>query len=191
MISLEILTFKNGRADGQVPTFWQLWRCVSGLSREGKKKTGKMEKELTYNSEGWVESQPKSMTGNLVSITGRWAVLSKWEWKLFEKMNSSHALKEEEWRIYPWRTLPAWPGSLPGLGNSPITRGYHQKTQSFHEGRKYKLCLIPDIITISCIKMLILLCFSVQKNLTGYSHFGVGLIGPYLNSIFWRIKPQK
>lgn len=67
-----------------------------------------MEDKLTYNSEGWVQSQPESTTGNF----------NKWECKLFEKkknkMNSSHALKEEEWRIPPWMTLPTWPGSLPG-----------------------------------------------------------------------------
>lgn len=47
-----------------------------------------MEDELTYNSEGWVQSQPESTTGNF----------NKWECKLFEKkkMNSSHALKEKE-----------------------------------------------------------------------------------------------
>lgn len=54
MISLEILPFRHGLANGNVPQLlgpmemchWALWR--------GKRKMalGKMEGELTYNSEG-------------------------------------------------------------------------------------------------------------------------------------------
>lgn len=108
-----------------MPIFWHLWRCASVLSR-GKEEMalGKRKEEVTYNA-GWVQFQPKSTTGNFTEhYIGIWALVSKWECKLFKKMNSSHAntLKEEEWRIPPWRTLPTWPGNLPGLESCPLTR---------------------------------------------------------------------
>lgn len=107
------------------PIFSHLQRCVSGLCREGKKKwhSGKWKRSPIIQKDEF-SLNLKVPQVILVSIIGGWALLSKWKCKLFEKVNSSHAnaFKEEEWRKSPWRFLPTWPGSLPGLGSSPITQ---------------------------------------------------------------------
>lgn len=50
MISSEMLTSKDGQANGNCPTFWRLWRCASVLSRRKEEVAlGKMEEELIDN----------------------------------------------------------------------------------------------------------------------------------------------
>lgn len=61
MISLELLTFKDGHAIGNMfhQKFWHLWRRAGCLFRGGEEEMalGKMEEELIYNS-GGIQSQP-------------------------------------------------------------------------------------------------------------------------------------
>lgn len=119
-----------------------------------------------------------------MSVTGKWALLSKWECKLLEKVNSLHAnsLKGDEWRTLPWGTISTCQGSLPGLENSPIT---WKGISIFHERGKCKLWLNLDRTTFSCGKMFTSLSKKMQEDAHSFS---AGLITAHLNSIFGRIK---
>lgn len=81
-----------------------------------------MEDELTYNSEGWVQSQPESTTGNF----------NKWECKLFEKKKDEFFPCTQGKRIEntTLNDSPYLTWQFTWLGSSPIMEGYHQKAQS-------------------------------------------------------------
>lgn len=165
MISLELLTFKDGNALGNMLHLFGInGDVLVGYAGEEEMALGKMEEELTYNSEDWIQSQPRNMIGNFSGILQEGGpYLGNENANSLKRILPMKIHSRKNWRMPPWRTLPTCPRSLPVLEVVPLHGRLSSGNSIFHKGSKCKLphskynyFLWYKIVTSTC--------FSVQKN---------------------------